>query len=159
MFRLARALVLGCLLWTALLIAAPFAAGSPHAPVARAGALVYLAGSFVCHQRPERSFHLAGAPLPVCARCTGLYVSALAGALASLALSTASISASRARWLLGLAALPTLVTVMFEVLGLAHPSNMARAIAALPLGSAAAWVVISITHGDRTIPAERTADG
>lgn len=150
MFRLARALVLGCLLWTALLIAAPFAAVSTHASVARAGALVYLAGSFVCHQRPERSFHLAGAPMPVCARCTGLYVSALAGALAALALSTASISASGARWLLGLAALPTIATVMFEVLGLAHPSNMARALAALPLGAMAAWAVISIARANDT---------
>ena len=39
----------------------------------------------VCHQRPERSFHVAGVQLPVCARCTGLYVSGAAGALAALA--------------------------------------------------------------------------
>lgn len=148
MLRLARALVVGSLVWTLLLFAAPFAVGSPHAPVARAGTFVYLAGGFVCHQRPERSFHLAGVPLPVCARCTGLYVSALGGALAALALSTASIAGRRARWLLGLAALPTLATVALELLGIAHPSNAARALSALPLGAAAAWVVVSILGSD-----------
>ena len=39
----------------------------------------YAAGSIVCHQIPERSFHIAGVQLPVCARCTGLYAGALAG--------------------------------------------------------------------------------
>ena len=47
-----------------------------------AAAAVYAAGSLVCHQRPERSFHLAGAQLPVCARCLGLYVGGFVGAIA-----------------------------------------------------------------------------
>lgn len=34
-------------------------------------------GSAVCHQFPEHSYHLAGVPLPLCARCTGLYLGAL----------------------------------------------------------------------------------
>ena len=34
---------------------------------------VYQLGSLICHQRPERSFHLAGVQMPVCARCFGLY--------------------------------------------------------------------------------------
>ncbi len=146
MQRLARALVAGSLLWTALLFAAPLAAASPDPPVSRAGSLVYVVGGFVCHQRPERSFHMAGVPLPVCARCTGLYLSALAGALAALTFATGSTAVRRARWLLGLAAVPTVATVAAELLGLAHPSNAARAISALPLGAAAAWVVISMTN-------------
>jgi uncharacterized membrane protein len=155
MSRLARALVFGCLLWTALLVAAPFAAASANPSLAHAGALVYFAGAFVCHQRPERSFHLAGAPLPVCARCTGLYVSALAGGLAALVLSTVSMTAARARWLLGLAAVPTLVTVVAELFGLAHPPNVVRAISALPLGAAAAWAVVSIARRDGIVPGPR----
>jgi uncharacterized membrane protein len=35
----------------------------------------------VCHQRTERSFHVAGSPLAVCARCTGVYLGLLSGAL------------------------------------------------------------------------------
>jgi len=39
----------------------------------------------VCHRIPERTFTVAGRPLPLCARCSGTYLGALAG-LAVLAL-------------------------------------------------------------------------
>jgi hypothetical protein len=38
--------------------------------------VVYVVGSAVCHQLPERSFFLWGRQMPVCARCTGIYVGA-----------------------------------------------------------------------------------
>jgi fluoride ion exporter CrcB/FEX len=47
-----------------------------------------------------------------------------------------------------LAALPTLATWSVEAAGLAHPSNSVRAIAALPLGFAAAWLVIGTLNGE-----------
>jgi uncharacterized membrane protein len=34
----------------------------------------------ICHQIPERSFHLFGVPLAVCARCIGIYTGATLGA-------------------------------------------------------------------------------
>jgi uncharacterized membrane protein len=34
-------------------------------------------GSAVCHQLHNHSYHIADAPLPLCARCTGLYLGAL----------------------------------------------------------------------------------
>lgn len=40
---------------------------------------LYAAFDRVCHQIAERSFHLAGHPLAVCHRCTGLYAGGLAG--------------------------------------------------------------------------------
>jgi uncharacterized membrane protein len=43
-----------------------------------------LVGYAICHQIPERSFHIAGHQLPLCARCTGIYM----GALASFTLMT-----------------------------------------------------------------------
>jgi uncharacterized membrane protein len=43
----------------------------------------------VCHQRPERSFVLWGAPLAVCARCTGIYAGAVLGSLLRLRTQTA----------------------------------------------------------------------
>jgi len=33
----------------------------------------------VCHRIPERTFTVAGRPLPLCARCSGTYLAALAG--------------------------------------------------------------------------------
>mgnify|MGYP006300463745 CR=1 FL=1 len=34
--------------------------------------------SMLCHQDPSRSYHIAGVCLPVCTRCTGLYIGFLA---------------------------------------------------------------------------------
>lgn len=34
-------------------------------------------GYALCHQIPARSIHVAGQPLPLCARCTGIYLGAL----------------------------------------------------------------------------------
>src|SRR4051794_28863893 len=107
---------------------APLALASSQPPVARTAALIYAAGSIVCHQRPDRSFHIYGHQLAVCARCTGLYASALAGGVITLLFGAASTSSSRARGWLGVAAIPTVLTVVLELAGVAHPSNTTRLI-------------------------------
>jgi uncharacterized membrane protein len=43
-------------------------------------------GYAVCHQIPERSFVLAGRPLPLCARCTGTFLGASLGLILMLLL-------------------------------------------------------------------------
>ena len=131
-------------MWVAALVLAPVAIVSRVPLVSRGAALVYAAGSLVCHQRPERCFHIHGRQLAVCARCTGLYASALAGGFAALLFGTAALTRSRARMWLGLATVPTLVTVALELAGVAHPSNTTRMLSALPLGAAAAWLVIGV---------------
>ena len=135
------ALCLGVGLWVAAVVLAPIAITSSNRIVSSTAALVYAGGARVCHQRPERCFWIGGRPLPVCARCTGLYVAAAAGAPVALLLASA-MSSARARRVAMFAALPTLITWGLEFAGLAHPSNIVRAIAALPLGFAAAWLVI-----------------
>ena len=135
--------------WVALLTAAP------HLPIPLAGFL-YVFGSVICHQISERSFHMDGAQLPVCARCLGIYAGFAAGALAAVIGGSKKQDspyvrirdvrrpgpAKRTRRNVLLAALPTLVTVALEWTGLWYPSNMTRAIAGLPLGIAVALVVI-----------------
>lgn len=44
-----------------------------------------LIGYAICHQIPVRTIHIDGTPLPLCARCTGIYLGALMG-LAGLTL-------------------------------------------------------------------------
>jgi uncharacterized membrane protein len=110
-------------------------------------AIVYEAAGLICHQRPERSFHLAGIQLPVCARCFGLYASGAAGALAAslAALSNAAPTPTRsATFLLAAAAVPTALTLAVEWAGLIRPGNAVRAIAAVPLGLVAAWVFVRL---------------
>jgi uncharacterized membrane protein len=53
-----------------LILAAPLAQANQHQQFASA---IYTTFSFVCHQIPERSFHIAGYKFAVCSRCTGLY--------------------------------------------------------------------------------------
>ena len=108
-------------------------------------------GHYICHQRPERSFFVGGQQLPVCARCTGLYIgAALAGPLAIAFAS--SLTSVRARWVLGLAAVPTLVTWTLEFARIVPFSNVSRFIAALPLGFAAAWLVFTVITDRRQAP-------
>ena len=47
---------------------------------------MHLVGYAICHQMPEHSYHLGGRQLPLCARCTGIYLGALGGLLTLLAL-------------------------------------------------------------------------
>jgi uncharacterized membrane protein len=107
-------------------------------------ALVYFAGSLVCHQLPERSFHLSGIQFPVCARCTGLYLGAAVGMVALLAASSTALSYSRARVLLLAAALPTVLTAATAWLGWWDPGNAIRAVLALPLGVAVGAIVTAV---------------
>jgi uncharacterized membrane protein len=59
----------------ALLIIGTFLLSPPWTVLGKAD----LIGYAICHQIPERSFHIAGQQLPLCARCTGIYMGALAG--------------------------------------------------------------------------------
>src|SRR5215471_10121519 len=71
------------ILWIAAVFGAVVIASQTSVAVAlyALSAVVYEAGSLVCHQLSNRSFHAWGAQMPVCARCTGLYVGAAAAAL------------------------------------------------------------------------------
>jgi uncharacterized membrane protein len=106
-------------------------------------ALVYGLASLVCHQRPERSFHWGPVQFAVCARCTGLYAgAALGGVTAIVAGHHRLIAAVPAlRRALVLAAIPTAATIVTEWMGIWAPSHAARAIAGVPLGTAAALVL------------------
>jgi hypothetical protein len=118
--------------------AAPWLATAPAVGGPYLSASAYGFGALVCHQRPERSFHLAGAQLPVCARCTGLYLSAAIGILfvwARRPSPAVPFETWRARLLW--AALPTAATLVFEWWRPSGASGALRALSAVPLGAAA----------------------
>jgi len=135
-------LTIGALAWSATLFVAPFGLTSDNPRVVTAAAAVYSSAGLICHQRAERSFHLAGVQQPVCARCTGLYVSGAVGSLTAWILWRRPHAPRRTRRVLVLAAVPTALTVGLEFAGLVYPSNTVRAMCALPLGGAGAWVFI-----------------
>lgn len=128
------------LAWVALLVAAPLL------PAAAAG-ITYALSSLVCHQLSDRSFHLAAAQLPVCARCLGIYAGFACGAAFAMISGAGAIRfagpGAQARRLVALGAAPTAVTVLAEWAGVWQTSNVARALAGAPLGATVAVVVIA----------------
>ena len=111
--------------WTALAIAAPLWK-SPW---------LYLLFDAVCHQRPERSLWLAGAPMAVCARCLGVYAGAVIGLAAFLP----------ARRNLFLGALVLMVAdLASEALELRPASTAIRCLAGAAAGALAAPFVMQV---------------
>jgi uncharacterized membrane protein len=114
-----------------------------------AAGAVYLSGSLLCHQRPERSFYLWGVQFPVCARCAGIYTGAALGVIAALVRTNALVrlkphpaDVTTARLTLFIAAAPTALTLVYEWTTGVTPSNGIRALSGLILGAAAAIVVM-----------------
>jgi hypothetical protein len=111
------AFVIVSVAWAAMLPLAPFLASRAHASAL--GTLlvvaVYAIGSMICHQLPERSYHLWTAQVPVCARCAGIYAgAAVAGAL----------------------------TLAYEWTTGQTPGNLIRAVSGIPLGAVVAWLAL-----------------
>jgi uncharacterized membrane protein len=140
---LRRAFVAASSVWAAALPVSAWAIAGAHQPVLLSlPVVVYAVGATVCHQLPARSFHLWGTQLPVCARCTGIYVAAAAVALAGPALPRTSRPAMRAAILLSV--LPTAATLAFEWTTGQTPSNTVRALAGAPIGGVVAWLIAGL---------------
>ena len=141
---LARALTVGAVAFVLLVLAGPWALGSDL--LASAATHLYAAASRICHQLTERSFSYAGVQLPVCARCFGLYLSGALGAALTWWWSPRPLGSTRS--VLLVAAIPTAATWALEFAGLAGFSNIVRALAALPLGAVAGWVIVQMLRYD-----------
>ena len=139
----ALVLLLVTLLWPVALLAAPYAAThrSGDATSLRLAAGVYVLGSLICHQRSERSFHVWGVQLPVCARCIGIYAGAPVGVLAAMTVRRRRdlrvVSGRAWRYALVVALLPTAATVLWERLTFEMVPGAVRA-------GAGAWLGITV---------------
>ena len=151
---LARGVLCASLAWVLMLVLVPFLlaheTGGRAVRAASAGA--YLAGSVICHQRPDRSFRLWGLQMPVCARCAGLYSGAAVGAcLAGIPRRAGRGTARTASWALRTmvlaSAVPTGATWLIEAVGWLPFADGVRAAAAVPLGAGVTWVVSLASRG------------
>ena len=115
--------VVGSLFFVGLLVAAPLAQANG---VRWFSFAVYEAFSHVCHQIPERSFYIAGYPLAVCARCTGLYVGfAAAVAFYPLMTSLKRTHTPERKWLF-IAAAPLGIDFALGFFGIWENSHLSR---------------------------------
>src|SRR5262245_24342446 len=152
---LRRMLTIGSVGWIVTLALATFIASRSTVGIAAYGfsAAIYEVGSLVCHQLSERSFHVWGAQLPVCARCTGLYIGAASAAITAMRLNdrTRHEFWARARMLVSVAAAPTLITLLYEWISGQMPSHWVRAAAGFPLGVAVMLVVLAGTAPESVV--------
>ena len=117
-------------------------------------ALIFAAGGLICHQRPERSFFLDGHQFPVCARCTGLYLSGALGTVGWLVVKmghrwrSVPFEPRLAKRVALISALPTAVSLATGVLGLWDGSNVTRAMLAIPFGVSAGAIVAAVATKD-----------
>jgi uncharacterized membrane protein len=115
---------------------------------------LYAAGSLICHQLPDRSFFIDGRQLPICARCTGLYLGGVVGLAAWCVWKIARgwrpvvTSPRNAMRLVILAGVPTAVSIAMGIAGVWDGSNVTRAVLALPFGISAGGVVAAVFTKD-----------
>jgi uncharacterized membrane protein len=123
------------------------------APEGFEGKLIAL-GYAVCHQNPSHTIMIAGRLLPLCARCTGMYLGTL---LAMVYLSRQGrggafpargkiIALAVFVFLFALDGLNSLVVSMFGLPGLYGPSNFLRLITGLGMGLVLANVLVPLWH-------------
>ena len=148
-------LVAAPVIWLAALAGAIIIASraSVSVPLYAFSLTVYEVGSLVCHQLSNRSFHLWGAQMPVCARCTGLYVGAAAAALTAARMDRATgrlVWDHARRWLL-VAVTPTAITLAYEWLSGVTPDNWIRAAAGFPLGAVVMLIVVAATAPESVV--------
>ncbi len=130
-----------------LIIVAPLSQSGNHAGFS---STIYKAFSFICHQIPERSFHVAGHPFAVCSRCTGLYAGfALAALIYPLARLLKRTDTPRRIWLI-LAAVPLLIDFALGYFSIWENTHLSRFLTGALLSSVAVFYImpglIELTH-------------
>jgi uncharacterized membrane protein len=104
--------------------------------------VIYQAFSYICHQIPERSFHLAGHPFAVCSRCTGLYAGFAFATLAlPLARSLKRTDTPHLIWLL-LSGVPLAIDFGLTYFGVWENNHFTRLTTGALFGAVAALYVV-----------------
>ena len=127
------------LLFVSLIVIAPILAAQEHDSIALA---IYTAFSKFCHQIPERSFEIAGHPLAVCARCTGIYFGFAVGVLVyPLVRSLKRTDAPGRVWLL-VALVPTAIDFSLGFFGILENTHLSRLLTGALTGGVTAFYVV-----------------
>ncbi len=124
--------------WVALMVIAPLARESGWA----FSSSLYNFFSYICHQLPERSLHIAGHPMAVCSRCFGVYFGLFAGILFyPLIRPVETIDPLPRIWLI-LSIVPIGVDWSLTFLGIWENTHVSRVITGAILGVACAVYIV-----------------
>ena len=122
-----------------LIVGAPIAQAYSHPEFASP---IYKAFSFVCHQIPERSFHLAGHQFAVCSRCTGLYAGFAVAALAYPLIRPLKATDTPPRLWLILAAVPLVIDFALGYFSIWQNNHFSRFATGALLGAVAVFYIM-----------------
>ena len=138
-FVLWFAATLFMLAWMGAVIGAPVAEEYGHSFISFA---IYRVFSNLCHQMPERSFHIFEHQFAVCARCTGIYAGLTLGFLVYPLFRSLRNAESPARiWLL-LAPVPTGIDFMLGFLNIWNNTHYSRLLTGAVLGIGCAFFIV-----------------
>ena len=126
-------------LWVFLILLAPLAETYNSASISHP---VYTFFSYVCHQMPERSFHLAEHPFAVCSRCFGVYFGLFAGFVVYPLLVKIEETEPLPRFWLFLAMIPIGIDWTLGVFGIWENTHWSRFVTGAILGAACAVFII-----------------
>ena len=105
---------------------------------------------FICHGRVERSLELFGVPMPICARCTGIYIGLLAGLLGFWLIRYVSEKTMRVASMLAIT--PLAIDGLTQLTGLRESTNPLRiatgVIAGLAFGM---WILSAVERRDEAM--------
>ena len=127
------------LAWVSLLVLAPVFLSAGYESVSGP---IYKFCSYICHQLPERSLHLAGHQFGVCSRCFGVYFGLFLGfAMYPLWRKVDDIEPLPRIWLF-LAMAPIGIDWALTIFGIWENTHLSRVITGLILGFACATYII-----------------
>lgn len=131
----------GTVLWCVALVLPPLllSAGGAWGVV---GIALYHPFHTICHQMPERSMYILGAPLAVCLRCSAIYFGFLIGTILYLPVRSFGVSITERRGPLIVSILPLLADVVLDVLGMHASTGATRLITGSLFGVVVPFYVI-----------------
>jgi uncharacterized membrane protein len=125
--------------WAFVILLAPFAEAAGFSSVSIP---IYKFFSFLCHQMPERSFHLENHPLAVCSRCFGVYFGLLFGFVIYPFIRSIDTTEPLPRFWLFLALIPMGVDFSLGFFEIWENTHLSRFVTGLILGAACAVFIV-----------------
>lgn len=102
----------------------------------------------LCHGKPERSFHLFDTPMPICARCTGIYLGVLAG-IALFRLVIPWLQERVMRIVAFVALTPLAIDGLTQLTGMRESTNELRVVTGVIAGLAfGLWILSAVERRD-----------
>lgn len=126
-------------LWAAAIVAAPIAKANGLTGLSFP---LYRFYSFICHQIPERSFHVEGEPFGVCARCFGVYFGLLFGFVIYPLWRRIDDVEPLARFWLFLSLIPIGIDWSLTIFGIWENTHLSRLVTGMILGVACSTFIV-----------------